>query len=401
MTSIHGRVRRSLRTTETSEGDSVTNLELFFDLVYAFAFTQVTELMSHGRAPGSCVDGLVVLALLWFSWCAFSWLANQARADQGILQGAVILAMVAVFIACLALPDTFRHVPGALSSATVVVACYAAVRLTHFGAYLVAAGDDRGVRRQVLVTMPISFIPTIGLLVAGAALGRPWQRPIWAGAVLYDFAAVFVTANAQIGPARFGWEIRSAAHFAERYSLIVILALGESIVAIAAGLGHSRLSWQIAVGAVLAILVAVGMYLAYFRSLVTHMERALARLRGRDRARLGRDVFTYLHFPVIAGIIFAALGIEEAMRHLDRGRLGALGGWTLGGGVAVFLAGTAALAVRSEQVWPRPRLLAAALLVALCAPLALLPPLPALGVVAAIVLASAAVEARPIKPAAR
>src|SRR5579875_19498 len=136
----------------------------------------------------------------------------------------------------------------------------------------------------------------------------------------------------------------------------------------------------------LAILIAVGMYLAYFRSLLTSMEHALARVQGRRRARLGRDVFTYLHFPVIAGIIFAALGIEQAMRHLDGGRVGALGAWTLGGGVAVFLAGTAALALRCEGVWLRPRLVAGALLVAASAPLALLAPLPAVGVVAAIVL---------------
>lgn len=258
--------------------------------------------------------------------------------------------MVAVFIACLALPDAFHHVRGALDSATVVIACYAAVRLTHFAGYLVAAGDDRGVRRQVLVTVPACMIPTIALLIAGASLGHPWQRPIWAGAVVYDFAAVFFTANADVGPEDFGWVIRSAAHFAERYSLIVILALGESIVAVATGLGRAPLSWQIAVGTVLSILVAVGMYLAYFHTLLTRMERALARLQGRQRARLGRDIFTYLHFPVIAGIIFAALGVEQAMRHLlHGGRLGALGGWTLGGGVAVFLAGTAALALRSER----------------------------------------------------
>ncbi|HLI60927.1 MAG TPA: low temperature requirement protein A [Solirubrobacteraceae bacterium] len=396
-----GRLRRSLRTTGTSEGDAVTNLELFFDLVYAFAFTQVTTLMTRERPPGSLLDGLIVLSLLWFSWCAFSWLANQARADRGILQGAVILAMVAVFIACLALPGAFRREPGALSGATVVVACYAVARVTHFGAYLVAAGDDGAVRRQVLVTMPASIVPTIALLFAGAALGQPWQRPVWAGAVLYDFAAVFLTANPNAGASDVGWAVRSAAHFAERYSLIVILALGESIVAIAVGLHDRPLSWKIALGALLAILIAVGIYLAYFGRLLTAMEDALARAQGRERARLGRDVFTYLHFPVIVGIIFAALGIEQAMSHLDGGRLGALGGWTLGGGVAVVLAGSAALALRSAGVRLRPRLFAAGLLVALCAPLALLPPLPAVGVVALVVLGSAAAEARPAMPAAR
>src|SRR5579875_2982467 len=142
----------------------------------------------------------------------------------------------------------------------------------------------------------------------------------------------------------------------------------------------------------LAILIAVGMYLAYFRSLLTSMEHALARVQGRRRARLGRDVFTYLHFPVIAGIIFAALGLEQGMRHLGAGHLGALGGWTLGGGTAVFLAGTAMLALRSEHAWLKPRLAASALLIAGSAPLALAPPLIAIGAVAAVVLLVAAVE---------
>lgn len=257
---------RLLRPGSTGEGDRTTNLELFFDLVYAFAFTQVTALISHETAPGSIIDGLIVLSLLWWSWCAFSWLANQARADTGFLQAAVIVAMVAIFIACLVLPQLFHDSPGQLHRAVVVIACYTTVRLTHFGAYLVAAHGDRRLLRQILVTVPASIIPTIGLLVAGAVAGPGWQRLLWLVAVGYDFAAVFFTGNHHIG-----WVIRSAAHFAERYSLIVILALGESIVAIAAGLGTTRLTWRIAAGAVLAFLIAVGLYLAYFPDLLDRL----------------------------------------------------------------------------------------------------------------------------------
>jgi low temperature requirement protein LtrA len=384
---IHRPSVESLRVAGTSEGDRVTSLELFFDLVYVFAFTQVTTLMEHGHAPGSLVDGFIVLSLLWWSWCSYSWLANQARADEGVLRAAFIVAMVAVFIACLALPDAFRDVPGALSGAGVVVACYAVVRLTHVGVYLVAARHDPRLRRQVVVTVLTSVIPTVTLLAVGAAAGAPGQRWIWLAAVLYDFAAVFVSANTSRG-----WVIQSAAHFAERHALVVILALGESIVSIAAGLGGAHLSWHIVVGAVLSILIAVGLYFAYFDHLVDRLEQAMDAVQGQARAKLGTDIFTYLHFPIIAGVIVSALGIEQAMGHLDDHHLGALGGWALGGGVALFLAGTAATVLRCYGEWSATRLGAGLLLVALSPLLTVVHPLAAVGLVAVVVLVLAVAE---------
>jgi low temperature requirement protein LtrA len=299
-----------------------------------FAFTQVTTLISHGRAPGSLVDGFIVLSLLWWSWCSFAWLANQARAEEGVLRTTFVVALIAGFIACLALPDAFHDVPGALNGAGVVVACYTVVRLTHAGAYLVAAGPDARLRRQVVVTVLASLLPTVALLVAGAVAGQPEQRVIWLVAVLYDFAAVFVTANTSRG-----WVIQSAAHFAERHGLVVILALGESIVAIAAGLGNAHLSWRI-----------------------------------------------------VAGVILSSLGIERARGHLPDDHLGALGGWSLGGGVALFLGGTAATVLRAYGEWSVPRIGAGLLLVAISPLLTVVPPLAAVGTVAVIVLALAVAE---------
>lgn len=387
MRRIHQQLVDSLHITGTNEGDGVTSLELFFDLVYVFAFTQVTTLISHGRAPGSLLDGFIVLSLLWWSWCSFAWLANQARADEGVLRATFVVALIAVFIACLALPDAFRDLPGALNSAGVVVACYTVVRLTHAGAYLVAAGPDVRLRRQVVVTVLASLLPTVALLVAGAVAGQPEQRVLWLIAVLYDFAAVFVTANTNRG-----WVVQSAAHFAERHGLVVILALGESIVAIAAGLGNAHLSWRIVAGAILSILIAVGLYFAYFGRLVARLEQAIDMVQGRARAKLATDLFTYLHFPIIAGVILSALGVERAMGHLPDHHFGALGGWTLGAGVALFLAGTAATVLRAYGEWSAPRIGAALLLVAASPLLTMVDPLTAVGIVAVVVLALAVVE---------
>jgi low temperature requirement protein LtrA len=384
MARIHRPLARLMNVAMASEGDRVTTLELFFDLVYVFAFTQVTALMSHGRPPGSLLDGLIVLSLLWWSWAAFSWLANQAHADEGIVQCAFIVAMVAVFIACLALPDAFKDA----SSALVLVACYTAVRLTHAGAYLVAARRDPRLRRQVIVTVLASLVPTVALLVAGVAAGHPGQGPVWLAAVLYDFGAVFVSAVTSQG-----WQIQSAAHFAERHGLVVILALGESIVAIAAGLGSAHLSWRIALGAALSILIAVGLYLAYFARLPGRLEEALERAQGTARAKLAQDVYSYFHFPVIAGIIVTALGIETAMEHLSRDHLGSTGGWALGGGVALFLAGAVASQARACGTWPVPRVAAIVVLTGISPLLSAAPALAAVGIVAAATLTLAVIDA--------
>jgi low temperature requirement protein LtrA len=302
------------------------------------------------------------------------------------------VAMSAVFVACLALPDAFHDVPGGLDAATIVVVSYAVVRLTHAATYLVAAGDDARLRRQVLVTVAMSLVPTLTLLAIGAAVGAPGQRWVWLGAVVYDFASVFVTATlAQ------GWVIHSAAHFTERHGLIVILALGESIIATGTGLEGTILTWRVVVGAVLSLMVAIGLYTAYFRRLPDLFEETLSSVHGAERARVGTDVFTYLHFLLIAGVIVTALGVEQAMGHLDAEHLGSLGGWALGVGVALFLTGTILAVVRCSGRWPVARVVIALLLVA-CSPfLAHVPPLLAAAVTAAALGALSVTESvRPV-----
>lgn len=387
MTDPRRPARRAFGVATASEGDRVTTLELFFDLVYVFAFTQVTYLMSHGEAPTSLLAGLIILSLLWFAWCSYSWLANQAHADEGALQVAFVVAMVAVFIACLAIPELFHEIPEGFSAAATMVICYAVVRLAHAGFYLLAARDDAQLRRQVILTVVGSLIPTITLLAVGAAAGEPAQLWIWLAAVLYDFISVFVTAVRGAG-----WRIRSAAHFAERHGLIVILALGESIVAIGVGLAGEPIDTHIVVGAVLSLMISLGLWFAYFRRVAHALEHALDAAQGRSRARLGQDVFTYFHFPIIAGIMLAALGAEQAMAHLDEDHLGPLGGWALGGGIALFLAGTVAAMVRSRRDWMPVRIGAVVVLVAICPLLAATPPLVSVGIVALVLLALAVAD---------
>ena len=374
-----------LRLTE--EGEGVTTLELFFDLVYVFAFTQVTALMVHGTAPTSLLQGFIVFALLWWSWCSYAWLANHATATRGVLRLAMLAATATMFVACLAIPEAFHDLPGGVSGPAALVACYALVRLLHLTVYLVAAGPDRGLRRQVLVSLGSSAAPTVVLLAIGVALGEPWQLWVWLAAVVYDLVIIFVTSRGG-----GSWVVRSAAHFAERHGLVVILALGESMVAIAVGVAQEPLSWSIIGASVLSLTVVGSLWSTYFQGTDHLLEQGLSSRTGKERARLGRDLFTYLHFPIVFGVILAALGIEQAMAHLDDRHLGATGALALGSGLALFLIGTYAAAWRALDVRLHLRLGAAALLLVLAAVGGPLHPLLALALAAVVLLVMGRVE---------
>lgn len=263
------------------------------------------------------------------------------------------------------------------------------MRLLHLSVYFAAAGDDPALRRQVLVSLVTSVVPAVTLLSVGVALGGPWQRPIWLLAVLYDLAIIFLTSRGG-----GGWVIRSAAHFAERHAGVVILALGESIVAIAVGVAQRPLSWPIIAATVLALAIVGGLWSSYFDRVAGLLEDGLASLSGQPRARMGRDLFTYLHFPVVFGVILAALGIEQAMAYLDAGRIGPTGAFALGVGLAVSLTGAFGAAWRAAGVRLPWRLAAVVLLLGLAAFGGGWHPLAALGVAAGVLLLLALVESR-------
>lgn len=380
-------VRSVVTLRQTQEGEGVTTLELFFDLVYVFAFTQVTGLMARGSAPGSLLEGFIVLALLWWTWCSYAWLANHVRADQGVMRHVMLTATATMFVACLAIPEAFHDLPEGWHGPLVLVVCYGVVRLLHAGVYLVAAGADTALRRQVMVSLVLSVVPAAALLTLGVALGESWQRAVWLAAVVVDLVVVFVTSRGG-----GGWVVRSAAHFAERHGLVLLLALGESIVAIAVGVADKPVSASIVAGAVLAVSIAAGLWHGYFRDLARLLEHALAAHQGAPRAQLGRDVFTYLHLPIVGGVILAALGVEQALAHLDDGHVGPTGAFALGAGAAVHLLGTVAAAHRAAGILLRARLGSAALLVVLAAVGGQLPPMLALTGTAVVLAGLAVVE---------
>ncbi len=385
---IGGRVR----VESTDEAHRVTTIELFFDLVFVFALTQVTALMADDATGRGLFRGLVLLALLWWAWCSYAWLGNQARADEGLIRAAMVVALATVFVFALVIPESFHDGEGGLFAPFVLAACYAVVRLAHLAVYLVAAGDDAGLRRQLYLTAAPVGAACV-LLVVGGVVGPPLQTLLWALALLVDYSGVWLAGTS-------GWRLPSAVHFAERHGLIVIVAIGESIVAIGVGVAGEPLTWPILAASLLGLAVSVSLWWLYFDVVAPVAERVLAGLQGQDRSRLARDSYTYLHFPMIAGIVYLALGLKKVLTyvsdsdHHDLGDpLSTVPVIAMCGGVVLFLVALSAFRRRNVGTWNLQRLVVAAALVVLVPVGTMLPALATLAVVAALCVALVAYEA--------
>ena len=389
------RTGKRSRLERVRESSTATTLELFFDLVFVFALTQVTALMAestddHGQpGGGALLRGGLIMAVIWWCWVCYSWLSNQVKADEGLARTAMLGAMAAMF--AIAIPESFDDIPGGLDGPVVFAFCYLLVRAVHLVLFWVVAHGDAGLRAQLVRFAPTMVAGTVLLLVAAQTSGTT-QLLLWLAAVVADYGGTLV-----IG-AR-GWRLNSASHFVERHRLIVIIALGESIVAIGVGVNHPPISWPILGGAVLGLTIAACLWWAYFDTHVMVAERALAAVTGHERARMARAAFTYLHLPIVVGVVMLALGLKKAL-----GYLGGADGhspadhlhgaplWALFGGTALYLLAQAAVSWRCNRVLKPHRLAAAALLVGVTPLMGLVPVLVALLVLTAVLVALIAFE---------
>jgi low temperature requirement protein LtrA len=353
---------------------------LFFDLVFVFAITQVSALISDDLTGHGVLRGLLVLALLWWCWVGYAWLGNVVRADEGVGRAAMFGAMAAMFVLALSVPEAFEDLPGGVDGPVVLALAYLAVRLLHLGIFWLASGHDPGLRRQLIRFVPSLTAGAALLLVASQLEGRT-QTAVWAAALVADYVGTI------LGGAS-GWRLNSAAHFAERHGLIVIIALGESIVAIGVGVGHLPISLPTIGASVLGLTLAGCLWWAYFDVVSLIAERALRRTEGETRARLARDAYSYLHLPMIAGIVLLAVGLKKVQayvggdgEHSLRDALPSLPLSAMFVGVAVFLLAHVAFTYRAERLIKVQRVVTAVVLLLLI-PLAT--HLPALGALAVL-----------------
>ena len=362
---------------EAESEQRVTPLELFFDLVFVFAITQVTGLLADDPTGGGLLRGLFVLAALWWTWAAYAWLTNTLNPEEGAVRIAMFASMAAMLVVSLAVPRAFG-VDG-----VVFGVAYFGVRALHLVLYAIAGRGDNDLLRAVFRILPSAMVGAVLLVVAGF-LDGPSRLIVWAVALAIDYLWLLVAGME-------GWRV-SPEHFVERHGLIIIIAIGESIVSVGVGAAGLPLDAGTITAAVLGIVVASALWWSYFDWAIYVAQARLADATGTERAIFGRDLFSYLHLPMVAGIVLFALGMKVTLAHLGEplAMTPAIG---LSGGLALYFAGHVAVRLRMGGGWGHGRPVATAVLVALVPVATQVPAIVGLWLVAATCAALIAYEA--------
>jgi low temperature requirement protein LtrA len=322
------------------EGERVTPLELFFDLVFVLALTQCTALMAYDQTWSGLAQGLLVLGVLWWAWVGYSWLTSVIDPEEGVVRLVIFAAMAAMLIVSLSVQKAFGNL--ALSFAFGI----GIYRTAHIVLFWLAGADDKDLRRSV-IGLAISTAVAVGILLLASLFDGLAQGALWGLAIFLDMA----------GPYFFGaegWKIVPG-HFAERHGLILIIALGESIVAIGVGASGS-LDLGIGAAAVLGIFLAAALWWTYFDVVALISARRLSQAEvGRVQNELARDSYSYIHLLMIAGIVMIALGLKVTIGHYDE-HLHDVPAFALLGGIAIYLIGLVSFRYRHIQTLNRHRL---------------------------------------------
>ena len=315
------------------DDQKVTFVELFFDLVFVFCVTQVVGLL-HGHIDLHSAGGaLLVFWLVWWAWTQFTWALNAANTEHPRVRVITLLATAVAFFLAVG-------IPGALGAGALWFAVpYVLVRTIGLLAYYWVAWSDPAQRRAVFVFGSFSITGLMAVL-AGAMLGGSAQYWCWGAAILLDLMA------AAVGGQLEGWNLHPD-HFVERHGLIVIIALGETLIVAAAGLAEAPRTPASIATAILAVAVTGGLWWTYFGHARSTFEHALARVDGHARSAMARDTFSILHFPMLCGVIAMAAAAEAALAHPDEPFAFGLR-VALGAGALLFVCGTAAAIWRAS-----------------------------------------------------
>jgi low temperature requirement protein LtrA len=341
--------RRHRISTVLRSEDRVTPLELFFDLVFVLAITQCTELMADDPSWQGVAEGVLVLGLLWWAWTGYAWLTSVIDPEEGEIRIAFFAAMAGLLVVALC-------VPGAFGDDGLLFACsYAVVRAMHVYLLYIADREDPALQANTL-RLGIGTGIGCGLLIAGSYAGEDLQVGLWTLALALDMAAPYLFSAE-------GWRL-APSHFAERHGLILIIALGESIVAIGVGV-TAEIDAGVVAAAVAGIAIAAALWWLYFDVVALVAERRLSAAEpGRVQNAMARDSYSYLHFPMIAGIILVALGMKKTLGHTDEA-LELVPAAALMGGTAVYLLSHVAFRWRNVHTVNRQRFALAIALLAL------------------------------------
>ncbi|MEH0845777.1 low temperature requirement protein A [Micromonospora sp. CPCC 205711] len=396
-----GRRGRLGPAVAVAPGARVDKFEVFFDLVFVVSFFIITRATAIEVSGRSLLHALLVLAVLWWCWVVHSMAATRLRLGEGFVPVLMVAAMASLFAFALALPQAFGDPQEGFAGPMVVAVSYVVVRAVHLVLFLRAGRDNPSDRRHLIQFLP-ELVGSTVLLLAAALVPAAIADPGRAGIVrdVLWIIVVLVQYGTGIIAGAWGWTVASAEHWTERYDLILIIALGESIISV--GIGGNVLgkpvTWPAVLAAVLGIVFTAALWWAHFDVVGPAARIALHAATGHGRMTMARDAYAYLYLPMIAGIIMFSIGSEELVRAVTD-PAGGLGEKVHGpalqlfyGGVICYLAANMLFQLRTLHTlsWTRVGVLVA---LAAAVPVAHhLPALGALGLLTAICVGLIAVE---------
>ncbi|OLS28852.1 MAG: hypothetical protein HeimC2_04530 [Candidatus Heimdallarchaeota archaeon LC_2] len=305
------------------EDQSVTFVELFFDLVFVFAVTQITLLLHEHFDNKHLLQATLIFWLIWWSWQQFTWALNTIDTTNVYVEFLILLSTAIAFFMAVAIPEAFDG-RGILFATTYIVTRIIGLSLQF------KVSDELGQREMVKRWASLSAIG-LAFVIIGALIGGNSQFVFWAIALIFDLTAATTSAQET-------WTINTD-HMTERHGLIIIIALGESLIVAAAGLIDHELNTDLLIVGAISVLLTCSLWWSYFIKPKPELERAMELTVGAERAVMTRDAFSLAHFPMVAGIIGFALAIEEAIAHPEKS-LSTDGTLALAFGLALFIGGT-------------------------------------------------------------
>jgi low temperature requirement protein LtrA len=303
-----GVVGRFERRRIAGEEQRATTLELFYDLVFVFAITQVSHLLLDHLTWAGLGQSLMVLLVVWWSWNYTTWATNELDTESPVVRSLIVAVMLASLVMAISIPEAFGD------RSLLFAGGYVAIQVGRTAFLAFAAAEAGTVERVRAARILVWFIASGVLWLLGAILGGPAQTLLWLGALVIDYSAPLVTfwvpGLTRVPPT--AWQLETA-HFAERFQLFVIIALGESIVLIGATTAELDLDLARVAAFGVAFLGSAALWWLYF-----NYAAALARQRLElvsDRTLAARDAYTYLHAVIVLGVIVTAVGDELVIAH--------------------------------------------------------------------------------------
>ncbi|GAB3139862.1 hypothetical protein GCM10027290_09770 [Micromonospora sonneratiae] len=383
--SLHGAI-----TPEETHGTHITPKELFLDLVFVYTFIQVIVLMARQPSVVGVIHGLTVLALLWWVWCHYAWLGSAVRSESGPVRLTVLVIVALTLVLGIAIPQAFSHVSGGLPGPLIVVTCYLLLRILHFGSFWLVAQRNPALRRKVL-RAAVPAAAAMVLLLYSVLAFPPADEPasispvgtaLWVAAALVELGGGYLVG-------RSNWQIRSVEHWTERYALIILIAFGEVVISTGLAVAGQPISGPVGIAITLSVVVLSTLWWVYFGVDAVLGQQAVQNQTGVAQWAMARDAYTYLHLPMVVGLVSLAYGLRTTLALVaDRPDAGSmpLGHFTLFGGVVVYLLADQLFWWRTQRQARWLRVGGILLVVALTPATRPLPALWALGLLAAVSL---------------